>query len=467
MTKKTIRFATAFVVVFAFFSLASESFGQKIYLLAAGDVQAPIIGKSVQVDVRNVIETLWSAATDNLVVYRDVEQESPVVPAAPTAPETSHKPTPLSSSDSPSKTLILHTAFVSQELEVTFGSEPELPSWSDQELPYWSNPELPSWSGPNISESIDKKRDLLQALADCPAEANDVIVCYWSGHGAFDEKGHYLAFQNEAPIYRQEILQAMKKKGARFVALITDSCNKYHSTDVFNFQEFEHALPPVPKDGTDILQILFLNCRGALDVNASSPGEEAIGYERIGGVFTDAALTIMQENYDPLLTWEKIAKKIDERVARRYQAANQKVYVWEYPTIENRTKWSPARYRPENGDRIIAVNNQKIDDEFDFRAAVAKSPTEILLTLIDRRTENRYYLKTKLRPKRSKTRLGIYVGDPNDPNHDYHERHFNGDGDLVVTIVNRGGVAVTDVETNSPGARCQYLQTDAENATPR
>ena len=95
--------------------------------------------------------------------------------------------------------------------------------------------------------------------------------------------------------------------------------------------------------------------------------------------------------------------------------------------------YSEPNYMPEEGDRIIAVNNTEIWDEDHFRQVIRNSETRVKLTIIERETGGRCSMMTSLNPKGSTSRLGIYVEDSPE-----------------------GGVTVTGVMSGSPGTRCRY-----------
>ena len=69
-----------------------------------------------------------------------------------------------------------------------------------------------------------------QAITDyyreLPVRATDALFLYFAGHGAVDEKGHFLAMADGNRFHRSDILQMMKAKGARLVVLISDSVRR-------------------------------------------------------------------------------------------------------------------------------------------------------------------------------------------------------------------------------------------------
>ncbi|MBQ9799490.1 MAG: caspase family protein [Thermoguttaceae bacterium] len=393
MTVFCRRFLTS-SFLFAFLFLASNAFAQKVYVIAEGDFNANRVGQCVQAGVGLMRDALKSTL--------------------------------------PKHRLVLY------------------------------NGDASFWQGPDVSNSSSIRRDLLRAIARCPAGPNDAIVCYWCGHGAYDEGGHYFNLADDA-IRRATVLAALKAKGCRFTALISESCHTYYEPTVPPHAEFTPAPDVVPP----LLQSLFFESRGVLDINSSSPGQMAAASPIFGGPFTFALISVLTRESDRRLSWNQTIKRIDRLVPQIAQTfdirTNQTVYAWSIPggglnALENRpnkwssvaseettfgsnvaenrpSEWSDALYHPENGDRIIAVNGNSIYDYADFQNAVANSDSEILLTLRDKRSGNKYYMRTTLLPKYSRTRLGVYVSD---------------DGGE--------GVVVTGVMPNSPGNRCRYLK---------
>ena len=60
----------------------------------------------------------------------------------------------------------------------------------DKQIVYYNQTQL--WTGPDIYYSNNVKEAILTAIRNCPAKPSDKIVFYWSGHGAYDQKGHFL-----------------------------------------------------------------------------------------------------------------------------------------------------------------------------------------------------------------------------------------------------------------------------------
>ena len=305
-----------------------------------------------------------------------------------------------------------------------------------------------TWRGSDFSKnssfstSTDVKNAILTAIRNCPARSSDKIVFYWAGYGAFDSDGdHYLAMPEikgkQVKMYRSEILNALKAKGASLTVLVTDSLSSNEE-----FPYLAAAPLPPPRGGIfPIFNALFFNCSGVVDVNSARPGEESV-YNEIGSFFTNCFFGAIDLDCDNgVATWKETLERVDELLQQGKN--NQHVYKWSYPSRVSSQKtdadWSRPTYYPGTGDRIVGVNNIRIQDEEHFYKVIREADTRIVLTLVDERKAHVYQLMTDLNRKGSDTRLGIYVTEDSRP-----------------------GVIVTGVASGSPATQCRlrWLKND-------
>ncbi|MDD3587998.1 MAG: caspase family protein [Thermoguttaceae bacterium] len=373
------------VLIFIVFALSNNaSFGQKLYLFSEGDVHDQKVGKCVSAGIFAIADSLkMNMPSNRIVQYNDLND--------------------------------------SEE-----GSSRR-------------------WTGPDISTSYNVHDDILEAIEHCPAGSNDTIFFYWCGHGAFDEGGHFLWMpknRGQRAMRRSEILNALKRKNPRLVVFITESC---HVIQPFPGQASAPSAPSAPPctEVPPLFQTLFFEYAGVVDVNSSSPGQSSGANENGGGPFTYCLSSMFQNMSDQTWSWKEVFNSIDSIISEKCSGSDssiQKVYIWSLPegtghrSESRKNDWSNAIYQPENGDRIIAVNEIKIGNEADFRSAIRNAKPKVVLTIIDQRTGNRYYMVTKLLPQGSRSRLGIYVQEDNGP-----------------------GVVVTGVLSGMPGSRCRFL----------
>ena len=146
------------------------------------------------------------------------------------------------------------------------------------------------WMGQDVrSDLVDMKNKILQALDNCPAGENDAIVMFYTGHGAYDDNGHFLMMPDcENRLYRKTILERMARKNPRLAVLITDSCN----LQVPSGMAPGPAARMIPPERiTPLFESLFIRSRGVTDMNSSSEGQESIG--AIGGGLLTLSLAYM------------------------------------------------------------------------------------------------------------------------------------------------------------------------------
>jgi hypothetical protein len=232
-------------------------------------------------------------------------------------------------------------------------------------------------------------------------------------------------------MYRSAMLDALKEKKARLTVLMTESCHVYRESPT------QAMAPPQapPAEVPPIFKSLFFDYEGVVDFNTSCPGQTSKAYPW-GGVYTLHFIAYLDENPSKRVSWKTLFDDLDSAVAE----FDQNVYIWSLPkgsdheAEERPNRWSKPNFRPENGDRIIFVNDIHILNEEHFHRVISNADPRVVLTVVDNKTGNRYYMMTDLLPQESPSRLGIEV--ENDE---------------------RGGVKVTNVIPGTPGTRCSCL----------
>lgn len=142
-------------------------------------------------------------------------------------------------------------------------------------------------TGSNLTQSA-----LTNTIAGLSVNSNDVILFYYTGHGAANEnpggsKWPLMAFLNDELVDYAVISEQVKAKGARFVITMADCCNNYS-------YQAKHT-PFVPKGGSNGFQTLFLQQRGHIVMSAASKGEFSLGGID-GGMFTNQFLSAFYSN---------------------------------------------------------------------------------------------------------------------------------------------------------------------------
>lgn len=151
------------------------------------------------------------------------------------------------------------------------------------------------WEGPDVrGDLVDMKNKILTAIDRCPAGRNDTIVIFYTGHGAYDDQGHFLVMPDgENRLHRKTILERIARKNPRLAVLLTDSCN-LHVPAGMRPGAAARLIPP--QRMTPLFDSLFIRSRGVVDINSSSEGEVSIG--AIGGGLLTLSLAYMGNQPD-------------------------------------------------------------------------------------------------------------------------------------------------------------------------
>ena len=336
------------------------------------------------------------------------------------------------------------------------------------------------------------QRQLLDAIRRMPVTGNDVLVLYVFSHGQYDERGHYFVdTKSKSPIYRADLLGAMEKKGARFRALISDSCNMYLPTGKIDQVYAAPSFAPAERLSPLFLK-LFFGYQGLLDVNSSSKDQSALCIPGLGGLFSMTfALPysdeMLEELYQPEIrkgsalgntirsinfvpgvlfsgndqsrSWDEVLNysqnQLNTTFLSLYQALNitQKISRNAMPTKASippevsqagggETPPQPGGFPPgtvvtlQPGDIILSINGRTVWGTTDYWNLVKGSPTEMHFTIQSVGDGRTYQLKTRLFNVSGGSRFGVNGAD----------------------IRGRNGVVVRSVRQGYPGAKCIIVQ---------
>lgn len=327
------------------------------------------------------------------------------------------------------------------------------------------------WRGPNLRFSDDVARDMLVAIEECPATPEDTIFFYWSGHGEFNEYGHFLRVPSSRNSFstmslpRRALVDALQSKGARLTVLFTDSC--------FVFREVEPrwtpslVSPAVPL--SPLFESLFFEPEGFIDFNSSSPGQPSWTDPKRGGFCTQTLVDALRQKLnDSEVGWSEIfaalnvgtLEEMEKKGLSRFRI-QQKVFCWSTPPFKTGEKWtlredrwSKSTDHPKPGDRVVEVNARRVDHKDQFEVYLADAwehrdgkPIEftlnngktvkldgspIVLTLVDGKDGSTFYLMTNPAPA---SEFG-YTFEPSDDQ----------------------GAVLRSVDKNAPGAKCWFFK---------
>lgn len=294
-----------------------------------------------------------------------------------------------------------------------------------------------------VQGTMATQQNILAAIAGLNVGKNDTVVFYWSGHGAYDDAGHFLILPKVEPMYRTQIINAMEAKQPRLTIVITDSCHEWVSSHLVakrtaNYAPSETSLV---KDNFRLFTELLLKPYGLIDVNGAAPGEMAVMCDT-GSLFTFVLCNQLQERSADQLSWRDLLALVNSDVrevsSRAYRngkqnASQSRVYdhqsvrIWAlpwdergyrfgltvgenwgdgvyvaqvfagYPANNLRDMQTMVLYSLQPGDIIVAVNSQNIRNVRDFMSAVANSPQTMQLAVRDARSGRIHQFQSTLR----------------------------------------------------------------------
>jgi hypothetical protein len=123
-------------------------------------------------------------------------------------------------------------------------------------------------------------RLLLHSIESLPAGADDLILLYYSGHGAYDEQRQQtFLLMSRSPgngLFADQIQSAVQAKGVRFSATVLDCCNTVRP--LLARGPIAPGEPPDagPARVSALFQRLFFDSNGSVVIESSAPREYAI-----------------------------------------------------------------------------------------------------------------------------------------------------------------------------------------------
>jgi len=142
----------------------------------------------------------------------------------------------------------------------------------------------------------------------------DVVLFYYSGHGAIDNKGHFLALDDRTQINRNELRQKLQNLGGRLTIIVSDCCAVLTTPN-----------PPTagaPDDDETIRRRFAANMKrllaasGTVDMNSASQGQVAWGTKK-GGLFTNQfTRTLFMENVND---WKGFTRAVSASTMESYR----------------------------------------------------------------------------------------------------------------------------------------------------
>lgn len=279
------------------------------------------------------------------------------------------------------------------------------------------------------------KANILRTINAFRPAADDAFVFIWTGHGGYNNVGHYFYMPDGDGLYRADVVTAMRLLGPRLAVVLSGSCNEESHTAVERVcRPHVAGYPSVndkPQRISPIAEELFLKPRGLVDINGASEGQLGFAHYERGCSFLYPLANYLRENSERKVSWQALVNDVNPRVqgflnefypkgylheANNKLYTEQKLRVWALPddnrgprfgvgvinndgngvrVVEVRSD-SPGtrvvclktgqRYVLEPNDMILTINGQQVRCIHEYARAVEASPQQMLLTMRDCRT---------------------------------------------------------------------------------
>jgi hypothetical protein len=183
---------------------------------------------------------------------------------------------------------------------------------------------------------------ILEYFRNVPSGPNDVLLFYYTGHGAtFEGKGHTLT-TSYGNLLRQTLVNLMHARQPRLCVVLTDCCASLVKA------RKEAPAPGAglpPEQVSAIMRCLLLEHRGVVDVTSSSLGEISWSGQGTGGLFTQALTFVLggdietcDSNKDGFLTWTEVFEHVRLGTQAGYRNFKQNVLKLDAESVNDRLR---------------------------------------------------------------------------------------------------------------------------------
>ncbi len=217
---------------------------------------------------------------------------------------------------------------------------------------------------------LEGKQVTRQAILDhyrrMPLVPDETLLFFYAGHGAIDNKGdHFLLLQKgKDPLYRKDVVQAMKSRKPGLVVLLTDCCSIKLKTRLTSKHGDRLVLEPRPHP---VIRCLFFQHRGVVNITAAQDGAGSWGDDRQGGIFTRSLCGLLKDdlknldsNKDHFLSWKEFFSHLERKTEETYEKFCEQSRTTENydPKKEQRTQ-KPRFFGPMPEPLVPLKNDNK------------------------------------------------------------------------------------------------------------
>ena len=186
--------------------------------------------------------------------------------------------------------------------------------------------------------------EIKKALTAIKADRDDTIFVFYSGHGAYDSKGHFLDIDKR--LYRRDIAKNLKQQNTRLTVFISDACNGFKGDDPESIG--------TPVSGVEFstsnltkMESFLLNYRGAIDLNCADKNQGGWSNAEVGGFFAFQFSKYFTSRNDNPKDWEQAINTIASRCNAYYKEIRKEAISRNdaSPAMENQLELTPKVFQ--------------------------------------------------------------------------------------------------------------------------
>jgi hypothetical protein len=166
---------------------------------------------------------------------------------------------------------------------------------------------------------------VLDAIKKIHVVANDTFVFLYDGHGANEDKRHFLQMPDDGRLWSDDLQKAVQNKSCKLQIILSGSCN----VPARAFPRAPKYIPWNPKTQgiAPVMDELFINHTGLMHMNGAWTGQVAFTDEASGNWFFDELFSYCIFCPTGRPTWRSMDRLLDQRLKSRFRSIFEEKFV--------------------------------------------------------------------------------------------------------------------------------------------
>ena len=187
-----------------------------------------------------------------------------------------------------------------------------------------------NWRGADFAVSKKRASDLVEAVKNCPAAAEDAMVVFWFGPRGIDHDNFIFLMNPEDKndkLAREDLVRILREKQVRLACLITESGRL--------FRKFP---PPKNITGclntrrvTNIMEDLFFKSNGLVDINSVSDKQYSIILNHYGSGMIQVFYELIECHDYKKFNWSDFIDEANRQISENFHKHHQTITSFSLP----------------------------------------------------------------------------------------------------------------------------------------